>query len=412
MNFERIAWALVPALLAYTCPCWAQNSSTDLNLVELCSYDSVRVRSESKPKWSCNYDHWHSIFCDGGKHLLICDFPNSKLLLMDSRSGQVQTVSADPRVYRAVLIPETGGVIVFKVPSDVAISQDRKVERTVTDINLDLTHFRSLEQLIKNTEPEWVLTEPDVFGQSIHWLDDRQMFAIVDHLQDDNRRVVAFVNAYGKFLSSINVDGAIIGVDSSESRIELFVVSKQTNLISRVWSCQVNGTLDGLVNRKNLFNCPFSFSGDNFTRILLSSHLRLGKCQAGDVHTYVTKVMSQPGYWSYSDYSLLRSSAGGNPWSRVSADHLHKLRINGRWFNLNVLASAESAHEVEFIIDNGIGAPALCATHDGGLIALPDRYFITDVVKEDGKYLISTENSISGPEKSVTRTTVFELSRR
>ena len=62
-----------------------------------------------------------------GKQLLVNDFKNSKLVLIDVDSLKQETISSDPRIYTAWFDSQINAIFVLKLRDDVKIGERRQI---------------------------------------------------------------------------------------------------------------------------------------------------------------------------------------------------------------------------------------------------------------------------------------------
>ena len=405
---------VVALLTIYLNQSQGQDFQVDPQLKQLASYESVRIPTPSDRRGRSRFDLSHPSFSKDSKQVWFSDFPNSKLLRMDFVSGKPETISTNPRIYRARQDERLGGAFLLKLPMDLEIPTDRYLDKRNKDIIPEVAYFRSPELLAGGAEPDWALSVPEYGGLSIHWINEHQVYLIRGVLLRSKgiETEITVLHKNGKVRSRLTVEGAIFGIDSNESTIELFQFVKVSGSGTAVKSCQLNESLEAIARNQLLFYIP-PFQGD-VTGVIhdwtdASLHIRANNLRPGDVRHFVTEVMSKPGYWRYEDYSDIRNVYGFNPWSRVTPAHILKLRMHLRCYNLNGLTSWEHRDDIEVIQNFGTDYPAMLANHEGGLAILPLMHYVTDVTKVDGKYLIATEYSTSRPGKNTVQTSVYEL---
>ena len=98
-----------------------------------------------------------------GKQLLVNDFKNSKLVLIDVDSLKQETVSSDPRIYTAWFDSQIDAIFVLKLRDDVKIGERRQIVypnskdyEELTGLGLvDLYRFVSIAK-IHDDKPSWM----------------------------------------------------------------------------------------------------------------------------------------------------------------------------------------------------------------------------------------------------------------
>ena len=98
-----------------------------------------------------------------GKQLLVNDFKNSKLVLIDVDSLKQETVSSDPRIYTAWFDSQIDAIFVLKLREDVKIGERRQIVypnskdyEELTGLGLvDLYRFVSIAK-IHDDKPSWM----------------------------------------------------------------------------------------------------------------------------------------------------------------------------------------------------------------------------------------------------------------
>ena len=107
----------------------AQQASDNLagEFVSRVAY-KYHVRSSSN-----SVGHIHLMFPGSlsldGKQLLINDFRNSKLVLIDVDSLNQETISSDPRILSAWFDSQIEAIFVLRLRDDVKIGENRKISR-------------------------------------------------------------------------------------------------------------------------------------------------------------------------------------------------------------------------------------------------------------------------------------------
>ena len=161
---------VVALLTIYLNQSQGQDFQVDPQLKQLANYESVRIHTPSDRRGRSRFDLSHPSFSKDSKQVWFSDFPNSKLLQMDFVSGKPETISTNPRIYRARQDEQLGGAFLLKVPMDLEIPTDRYLDKRNKNIIPEVAYFRSPELLVGGAEPDWALSVPEYCGLSIDWM--------------------------------------------------------------------------------------------------------------------------------------------------------------------------------------------------------------------------------------------------
>ena len=350
-----------------------------------------------------------------GKQLLINDFKNSKLVLIDVDSLNQETISSDPRILSAWFDSQIEAIFVLRLRDDVKIGENRKIfptkEYDQTSISglVDLYCFGSLAE-IRNDQPSWM--RPNVCHQdsAIHWMGSHSVFVIHEWRQPKNvgNTTITILSKAGDEIGQFEIPGQFLGVDSGEEDLELFHVTWNGSE-SEVGMSSVSSKLKGLKKTRRLYTLQWH------NRIISqitcwesgTRGYRLRGLKQGDVRRFITQVMSQPGYWFYEDITSLQFTLGWNPLARLSPMHRQQLLNEGsqlqnisnecgRFINLGKIDALETAQTYEFVHHRGNNSPGFLVNHLGQLQPLAEGQNVLDAVnsKEGLKFVtISGETS-------------------
>ena len=360
------------------------------NFGEFASRVAYRHQAQSSSNSLGNYGQmFPGTLSLDGKHLLVNDFQNSKLVLIDVDSLNLEIVSSDPRILSAWFDSRIEAIFILKLRDDTKINENRNIFPTkeydeLTGLGLvDLHCFGSIAA-IRDDKPSWVRPNVCNHFSAIDWLGSLNVFVMHEWKPTRNlgKTVITILGKTGNEIGQFEIPGQFLGADSSEEEVELFHVIG-SGFEQEVRMSSINRKLNGLKNTKGLYFLPLS------TRNLLQMRswetgtrgYRLRGLKNGDVRKFITEVMSQPGYWNYEDITSLQFTLGWNPLTRLSPKHRQEITNDGmRFHNLGRIDALDLARVHEIVVSRYKDSPWLLLNHQAHLYPLTDGQGVSDAI--------------------------------
>ncbi len=372
-----------------------------------------------------NLSHYETQRCGSlsvdGKNLLINDFKNCKLVLINVDSVKQETLSTDPRIFSAWFDSQIGAVFILKLRTDVKISEHRSIIfpkdfDAVRGFDLvDLHCFDSLADL-RNEKPSWVRPNVCRNYSAIHWIGSHNVFVIHECPPTGNlgNTRITILSKNGHEIGQFEIPGQFIGVDSGEEDVEIFHIAGSGNN-QEVRVSFVGSTLNRVKRKQVLY--PLPWRRVSLLPLLCwedgSRGFRLREQKQGDVRKFITQVMPQPGYWKYNDVTSLLFTLGRNPLAQLSQVQFQLLTSDGtRFVNLGKLDAMESAQAFEIVRNNGSNSPGFLLNHLGQVIPTVNFSVLDAVISKERSVIVSSktwQSKIPDTNRQETVTTISLL---
>lgn len=331
-----------------------------------------------------------------GQVALISDLRKQKILSVDLARGTAKTLVSG-RWSHAWLDVQTEEV--FQLVFD---DRQNSASRTIgwQDATAELHCFGSIAAISEGL-PRWTRVVPNGSLSSVQWVEGLRVYVLARVDKSRKHSKLTVLDEKGDELAEFEISGEFFGADTSEMGLEIYHLAGPSGR-ARFHQSSVDSSTWRRGRSRSLYPMQMSHlaivGNEGGAPRGNARQLRLRSLESDDFHRYLSKVITQPGFWDYNGFAspeLLRPHLEAKSYRRIS--------------NLGQLAAAESPSAFEIQIVERSGLKAFAFNKSNYIPLASDYGDVVDAVQLGDRLVVATVKEERVDAKTFT-TTCYILS--